>query len=575
LRKGIHQFEATMTQQATRRDDTAKTRWDRTEFVVLALILAASFLVRLPFRDVPLIRDEGEYAHLGQDILRGQIPYRDVYNQKTPFTFLFFAAVQAVCGTSVPAIRIATSLYGLATTIVLYALARRLFGRAAAVATATAFAVMTFDQAGIAHQSSTEFFMLLWIGVGLLLWYEGRLRGKSWMVLTTGIAAALCYLCKQTGAVLLIFFCADAVWSRLRNTAAPKDGSRPPSGDPPRNADSLARPGGPRSAARSAASALSLRGWQPVISDIFLMTAGFVIAQAAVIGFFAWHRALSAYLECTWWNNFAYISHRHRGLAKALEELITYDARYDIGLWIAGTLALVTLAWRQRDHRGNGLWILLFGTACAGLSTGSRYIHYYEPMIVPLSLGAGLATSWLFQQAMRPGRTASALVFLILLGVIPWIWPAYNIASCLANTDGVVMREGLAQFIDAESAARYIKEHTDPGEPILILGSEPEIHYLSERPSCTRLVITYPLIGPYPYSDGLRKEFFRDFEHNRPRYVIYCNDAGSITEWGKDAAMVFLWEPSGRFLDRYYDLVKEITYQQKTKLFLIYRRKGS
>src|SRR5262245_15325871 len=80
------------------------------EAIIVGLILASSFAIRWPFRHVPLIRDEGEYAYLGQQILHGAIPYRDVYNQKTPFAFYFFAAIQVAFGSSLEALRVATTL---------------------------------------------------------------------------------------------------------------------------------------------------------------------------------------------------------------------------------------------------------------------------------------------------------------------------------------------------------------------------------------------------------------------------------------------------------------------------------
>lgn len=50
---------------------------------VLAVIaLAATFRVRVA--DVPLERDEGEYAYAGQLILQGVPPYAQAYNMKFP-----------------------------------------------------------------------------------------------------------------------------------------------------------------------------------------------------------------------------------------------------------------------------------------------------------------------------------------------------------------------------------------------------------------------------------------------------------------------------------------------------------
>ncbi len=105
-------------------DQREKLRFTRPEIFLLALLLATSFAVRWPFRNVSLIRDEGEYLHLGQEILRGRIPYLDVYNQKTPVVFFLMAGVQKLAGTNLVAVRVFTAFYGLLATCVLYLLAR-------------------------------------------------------------------------------------------------------------------------------------------------------------------------------------------------------------------------------------------------------------------------------------------------------------------------------------------------------------------------------------------------------------------------------------------------------------------
>jgi hypothetical protein len=52
--------------------------------------------VRLKFADVPLERDEGEYAYAGQLILHGVPPYTLAYNMKFPGTYYAYAALMAV-----------------------------------------------------------------------------------------------------------------------------------------------------------------------------------------------------------------------------------------------------------------------------------------------------------------------------------------------------------------------------------------------------------------------------------------------------------------------------------------------
>src|SRR5262249_3529795 len=91
--------------------EPSQSSWNWTEFLIVSLILVGGFALRWPFRNVGMIRDEGEYAHLGQEILHGGVPYRDIYNQKTPFAFFFFAAVQSILGREVVILRITTILY--------------------------------------------------------------------------------------------------------------------------------------------------------------------------------------------------------------------------------------------------------------------------------------------------------------------------------------------------------------------------------------------------------------------------------------------------------------------------------
>ena len=107
---------------------------------MLATILLAFWLARFPFREIPLIRDEGEYAYIGQRILQGDVPYRDVYNQKTPFAFYAMAAGQSLLGPTVSELRLFGSAYGLLSTSAVYVAARVALGPLGAAVAALTFA---------------------------------------------------------------------------------------------------------------------------------------------------------------------------------------------------------------------------------------------------------------------------------------------------------------------------------------------------------------------------------------------------------------------------------------------------
>ncbi len=50
----------------------------------LLVILAFNFCIRWHLREMPLERDEGEYAYAGQLVLQGIPPYQLAWNMKFP-----------------------------------------------------------------------------------------------------------------------------------------------------------------------------------------------------------------------------------------------------------------------------------------------------------------------------------------------------------------------------------------------------------------------------------------------------------------------------------------------------------
>jgi hypothetical protein len=168
-------------------------------------------------------------------------------------------------------------------------------------------------------------------------------------------------------------------------------------------------------------------------------------------------------------------------------------------------------------------------------------VQYYEPMLVPLALGNGLALPWVYRFCADSSRRPRLAVFVGAVVAACWLGPAVNIFTSLANGGREYALERYPQFVAAVQTAQYLKEHTEPNERILIVGSEPEIFFYADRRSCTRMIITYPLTGPYPYSQRLQQEYMDDLEQCRPRYIVYCLDPSSVSEHTR---------PLERFLNR-------------------------
>ncbi len=97
-----------------------------TTLCLLALLMAFSFLIRRPFLNVPLERDEGVRATIAQGMLEGAgLPYRDFYTNKPPIVLFVYLFIFKTFGHSVRAIHQFVQLYALLGIILIFALVRR------------------------------------------------------------------------------------------------------------------------------------------------------------------------------------------------------------------------------------------------------------------------------------------------------------------------------------------------------------------------------------------------------------------------------------------------------------------
>src|SRR5947209_15796539 len=107
-------------------------------WLLLGLAILFVIVVRVRLREMPLERDEGEYAYAGQLILQGIPPYKEVYNMKLPGTYAAYAVIMAILGQSPSAIHLGLALVNAASIVLMFLLGRQLLDEAAGVVAAVA-----------------------------------------------------------------------------------------------------------------------------------------------------------------------------------------------------------------------------------------------------------------------------------------------------------------------------------------------------------------------------------------------------------------------------------------------------
>ena len=106
----------------------SKSLWPRgipKNVLFLICIILFVVFVRIRLLEIPLERDEGEYAYMGQLILQGIPPYSEAYNMKFPGTYLMYAVIMAIFGQTIEGIHIGLMIVNCAAILLMYLLARK------------------------------------------------------------------------------------------------------------------------------------------------------------------------------------------------------------------------------------------------------------------------------------------------------------------------------------------------------------------------------------------------------------------------------------------------------------------
>ena len=117
------------------------------QVILLALILLLVISVRLRLLSLPLERDEGQSAYIGQLLLKGYAPFELAYNMKFPGTSIMYALIMSVFGQSAAGIHAGLLVINLGTVLLMFLAMRRFLGIEIAVFASACYALFTLSPA--------------------------------------------------------------------------------------------------------------------------------------------------------------------------------------------------------------------------------------------------------------------------------------------------------------------------------------------------------------------------------------------------------------------------------------------
>ncbi len=469
--------------------------------VALAILFVAA--IRLRLLQIPLERDEGEYAYAGQLLLQGIPPYKLAFNMKFPGTYAAYAVIMAVFGQTIGGIHLGFLLLNAGTIVLVFLLGRRLLTTAAGVAAGAAYALLSVDPGVLGTQAHATHFVVAAALGGTVLLLRAVDTGRSATLFWSGLLYGVAVLMKQHGILFAVF----ALLFLLTNH--------------------LARP-------REARTSL-LRKLALFCGGVTLPLAltGLALWKAGVFGkFWFW--------TVTYAREYAGESSLADGI-DAFNFNVSHVVRGDLAIWIVAAAGLVLIWWKKKNRSAaiflTGLLIFSFLALCPGFYFRS---HYFVLMLPAVALLAGAAVSCVCE--WLPGSAARYGVY-GLFGIVLLFPIAVQRKFLFQMTPGQASRTlyGPDPFPEAVQIGAWIRAHSANNSLIAVLGSEPEIPFYADRHSASGYMYVYPLMETQPFALTMQEELIHDVETARPEYVVVVGILDSWMQRRSSPTLIFDW----------------------------------
>ncbi len=501
----------------------------RYSWLVVALVAGLALWVRVRLSAMPLERDEGEFAYMGQLILKGVPPYSLAYSMKLPGIYLAYALILSLFGQSASGVHLGFALVHVATIALVFMLCSRLFDDWAGTVAAAAYAAMTLSpsvQGTSAH--ATHFVVLPALGGLLLLAFAlgrktpgkevGRLesgRGHYAAIGGAGVLLGIAFLMKQPG---VLFLLCGVIWVLLHGRARLKIG--------------LTR-----------AALLLLGAAVPVgLVGVWLVAAG-VFEQA-------------------WFWVFTYASTYASEVPlqdAGIRFIKTFVPVYQAApvVWLLAAVGVTLPLW-SRASRAQGILLLILATCsvvAASLSFNFRP-HYFVLALPAVAMLAGAATTGLRRVLQHVvGNRLAALLALspAALAVVMALNRERDFLFGMSPESACRHLYGSNPFPESETIADYIKRHSGPTDRVVVIGSEPQIYFYADRLSATGHIYMYGLMEDQPHALAMQQEMIREVESAQPKFVVFVTASTSWLRRPTSRSEILQW--TTRYLQSGHRLV--------------------
>ncbi|UCD31105.1 MAG: glycosyltransferase family 39 protein [Desulfobacterales bacterium] len=490
-------------------------------WVCLALlsILLMTAVMRFGLLDVPLERDEGEYAYGGLLLLQGHPLYENMYSMKLPGIYAAYALLLTLFGKTHSGIHLGLLFINSATIVLLFFIAKRLFNSVAALASAACFAVISISPTVHGVSANAEHFVILLALSGVVLLIHALDENRwSWLIFSS-LLFGLCVLMKQHGALFISFgvsfLLVDSIWHL-------KVGRR-----------------------KSLTRAL-----------IFIVGSMIPYVITCTIFYF------TGWFEQYWYWTFE--------IARMYSDKIPIDMAWSyfiytaipIGramfpIWIVVAVGLSALIWDKRNRRRSVFVACFTFFSFLVILPGFYFRHHYFILLLPaasLLFGMGVNTITKISPIFHLRTVQNGMqIFLAVICILISIYQQRMFFFQMTPNQASRFVYHMNPFPESIEIARYIKSHTKEADRIAVIGSEPQIYFYSNRRSATGHIYMYPLMDNSDVALKMQKEMIHEIESIRPMFLVLVWVKKSWLDRQDSHKLLLEWYNS--YQARYYQLV--------------------
>jgi hypothetical protein len=448
-------------------------------FFWLSLILIV--IVRLRLADLPMERDEGEYAYAGWQILRGKLPYGDFYNMKFPGVYYMYAGIFSLAGHSMVAVRIWVLLMNLLSAFFLYKIAeKRLFSASdkpnneAKWLAGGIYLLLSISFGAQGSVSNSEHFVVFFATLGLYLLNERFL-------FLSGFALGLCVLMKQQGLMVGAF----AVFTILYELF--KDDNK-----------------------------------AMIVKRLGVFFLGLMLPLAGLYAFLIHYNIFDKFYFYTFEYARAYSAITKPSLKEVQSFLnIFIDSPFVwLFFFIGITSILKEIVQKKRLYTEGGGFLLLGILSFVAVSAGWYYRpHYWQLMFPAVALVLAYTLhrkeNWRFSNYTLTKNRLLSLLFVSTLLAQPcyfFIYPLEHIMRKMYAFDYLTDIRRFCEFLD---------QNIPKTDRLAQFSCEPQVWFYANREGASGYMYNYPLIENQPFADTMTLNYIHETEKNRPEWFLY------------------------------------------------------